>query len=1027
MLLFLAFVLIVIVWTRLESTRSKLAETRESVRRQWRGHDKVAELAVEVGLLKRRLGELEKIGVAAPAVEPIVVKATVVEVPPSVYQAPPAAEETDARRAPPPLPEVAEAAAASLPSPLPPPLPPPAPPRAHDDVAPAQKDWEALIGGNLLNKLGALVLVIGIALFLSYSFTQMGAAGRALTGMSVSAAMLAGGLWRERKAEYRVFARGVIAAGWASLYFTSYAMHAVEATRVIENPVAGLVAMFAVAAAMIWHSLRYKVQALTALAYGCAFASLALTGLTFYAAAALVPLAASLLYLAWRYDWHEMALFGAAAAYATFLTRPDQGATLMAVQGMLLIFWMMFETFDLWRISLCRPAAAVHHAFFAVNAAAGLGASAAIWFRKAPDSMWQFCLAAAALYLASATIRILLDEKSRYEASLALSAALTGLAIFAEVPGIWTSLALMLEAEILFLAGFYLRLRLARACSLFAFAWSVFLLTLRTGSTAALGVQVDVWAVPLALHALVFYVNRYLDKGATYFGYFGSAFAAVVVGCELPWRYAGGAWLIFGAGLFELGCRRRLTEFRDQAYALGLLGVVGIALSFLDPLYVWRAWIHGMAAVGALLCSIRAQRGLKELPETERLGMRVAGSAGAALLAWMFLLRAVPDGYEAVAILATSAFFFELALRRMPGEMRIPAPALNVLGLIQLLLGQVLSNQKTHAPEVWISLAGSAAAYYWLAGRTLRSTDPAGMALRAFSLICGSVLAARTLWVVLPDAYVPLAMGALAMLSLEIGRLLQAADVVTQGHVLSVVSVAVLGWMSVHGNTAGRLVNGAILAALHWYLWWREREKEEAPLHGWLAGVLAAGVIWLEYPDQTLAAWSALGLVLAGTGKWFRVQELRWHGAALAIVAFGFALFSDAAIWQRSVVAAWFLISMALESPENEGQQLRQGYSLLAALLIAVTLFRDVSGSMLTLSWGVEGIGLLALGFIVRERTLRLSGLALLLACILKLFVYDLRTLETMFRILSFIGLGVILLAVSWIYTRFKDQIQKYF
>jgi uncharacterized membrane protein len=64
---------------------------------------------------------------------------------------------------------------------------------------------------------------------------------------------------------------------------------------------------------------------------------------------------------------------------------------------------------------------------------------------------------------------------------------------------------------------------------------------------------------------------------------------------------------------------------------------------------------------------------------------------------------------------------------------------------------------------------------------------------------------------------------------------------------------------------------------------------------------------------------------------------------------------------------------------------------------------------------------LLALGFGATERPLRLSGLAVLLLCILKLFVYDLSSLETISRIVSFIGLGVILLAVSWVYTRYKS------
>jgi uncharacterized membrane protein len=42
------------------------------------------------------------------------------------------------------------------------------------------------------------------------------------------------------------------------------------------------------------------------------------------------------------------------------------------------------------------------------------------------------------------------------------------------------------------------------------------------------------------------------------------------------------------------------------------------------------------------------------------------------------------------------------------------------------------------------------------------------------------------------------------------------------------------------------------------------------------------------------------------------------------------------------------------------------------------------------------------------------------------LFFYDLRELETLYRIMSFFVLGVILVGVSWVYTRFRDRIQRY-
>jgi uncharacterized membrane protein len=62
----------------------------------------------------------------------------------------------------------------------------------------------------------------------------------------------------------------------------------------------------------------------------------------------------------------------------------------------------------------------------------------------------------------------------------------------------------------------------------------------------------------------------------------------------------------------------------------------------------------------------------------------------------------------------------------------------------------------------------------------------------------------------------------------------------------------------------------------------------------------------------------------------------------------------------------------------------------------------------------------------LRDHVQRLSGLFLFLVCVLKLFLYDLRQIETVNRIISFVVLGVILVSVSWVYTRFRDRILRY-
>lgn len=137
--------------------------------------------------------------------------------------------------------------------------------------------------------------------------------------------------------------------------------------------------------------------------------------------------------------------------------------------------------------------------------------------------------------------------------------------------------------------------------------------------------------------------------------------------------------------------------------------------------------------------------------------------------------------------------------------------------------------------------------------------------------------------------------------------------------------------------------------------------------------------------------------------------------AAIVIAAM---IFDPSSIPQQSLAAAWLLTAVALSK--------QPAYSAAATLATGIAIFHAASGGMLTVGWSLEGIGLLLFGFAIKERTLRLAGLAVLLSCIAKAFLFDLANLDTIYRIASFIGLGLILLAVSWIYTRFRDQLQRY-
>ncbi|MFH0990825.1 MAG: DUF2339 domain-containing protein [bacterium] len=87
-----------------------------------------------------------------------------------------------------------------------------------------REEWEALIGGKLLNRIGALALVIGIGFFLKYAFDNnwISETVRVLIGAGIGLAVLLGGE-RAQKKGFEIFAQGLQGAGIAILYLSVYA------------------------------------------------------------------------------------------------------------------------------------------------------------------------------------------------------------------------------------------------------------------------------------------------------------------------------------------------------------------------------------------------------------------------------------------------------------------------------------------------------------------------------------------------------------------------------------------------------------------------------------------------------------------------------------------------------------------------------------------------------------------------------------------------------------------------------------
>jgi uncharacterized membrane protein len=149
---------------------------------------------------------------------------------------------------------------------------------------------------------------------------------------------------------------------------------------------------------------------------------------------------------------------------------------------------------------------------------------------------------------------------------------------------------------------------------------------------------------------------------------------------------------------------------------------------------------------------------------------------------------------------------------------------------------------------------------------------------------------------------------------------------------------------------------------------------------------LFEGVESLSEALAAIAACSGATLALA----WF----LRRDGSPAAVVA-GFA----------GAVALVYLGSVAIVDTlavGPGGEVVQSGQVWLSAF------------------WTVTGLGAVVWGLVRRQGSVRLGGLALLGVAIGKVWTYDLAELEELARVLSFVGLGLLLLAGAFAYGRIK-------
>jgi uncharacterized membrane protein len=77
----------------------------------------------------------------------------------------------------------------------------------------------------------------------------------------------------------------------------------------------------------------------------------------------------------------------------------------------------------------------------------------------------------------------------------------------------------------------------------------------------------------------------------------------------------------------------------------------------------------------------------------------------------------------------------------------------------------------------------------------------------------------------------------------------------------------------------------------------------------------------------------------------------------------------------------------------------------------------------LSILWGLYALLMIAWGIRKRNKTLRIAAIVLFGGTLLKLFFYDMAAMDTISKTIVFVSLGVLLLLISYLYTKYKHVI----
>ena len=868
-------------------------------------------------------------------------------------------------------------------------------------------DVEEMLGTNWLNKLGIVILVLGVAFFLAYQLKALGPAGKVLVGFVTAGVLLGAGIWFDRRERYRILARAGIGGGWALLFFTAYAMYHVPAARVLSSQAVDLVLMLAVAAAMVVHTLRYRSQVVTGLAFLLAFLTVAISHSNVYSLSAGAVLAAGLVVIVGRMQWFELEVFGILASYLNHylwlrpIIEPMHGKRhpfpeFAASVGILALYWLIFRLSYVFRRPNDRRQEHVSTAAALLNTTLLL----ALFKYQSTHPEWAFWA-----LLAIGAIETLLGQlpitRRRRSAVIVLSTLGVVLLIAAfpfRYSGMRLTVLWLLEAEALLLIGVWTKEVVFRRLGMLG-ALLVSGQTIGVEAAQIFGRRMDGadlrpdfrLAIVFVVAAAVFYGDahwvrrRWADLFATEFdrrvmqrlSYAACVMVLIAAWIAFPEAWTAVAWCTLGLGLAMAGRRFTFPELRYQANFLALVSVLRVLAINLEATDKYRGLtlrLLTITLVSALLYVTSRWSGDSDRSRGSAIGKRLFGSGqlvGAAYTWSASILLALVAWYElrpvsvADAWLVGGLVLFELGLERKKLSLRLQGYAAFAASFLRIFFVNLnaAGNPGEISPRFYtvVPLALGFFYAYWRLHQSSEDLLPSERRFRAADVCCwlGTITFAALMRFELEADWVAGAWAALAFALLAIAWRSERRVFLYQGLMLAV----------------GVLFR----TVLHNFY-----ERSYFPAPAWQSRWITVG--------------TAVALLLVALPFAFQLRRKNEPSEETGLVR---------------------LLQGMVRRPE-------QLFFFIAVGLLTVLLALEMRHGMVTLSWGVEGVAVFVLALWLSERSFRLTGLGLLLLCVGKILLVDVWRLDPRDRYLTFIVLGVALLLVSFLYTRNREALRQY-